>query len=333
VSAGSSAAACLAIAVFVVATVSSASAHEVRPAYLGITEVERDTFDITWKQPALREKRLPLDPVFPSQCAITVPMLDEVIPGAIIRTWRIQCAAGALENRGITIAGLSGSLTDVWVVMHPANTGARKISVRLTASQPSFHPSQNAGIDLSSYFSLGTKHLLSGVDHILFVIGLMFFVSGFPSLLKTITAFTVAHSITLAASTLKSIHLPQAPVEASIMLSILFLAVEASAPNRSRTLTARMPWLIAFVFGLLHGFGFAGALQDIGLPVGATAAALLLFNLGIEFGQVVVIVFLLGLQYCLSGFAARIPPWLFRIPVYAMGSLSSYWLLQRVWVD
>jgi len=321
------------LAIPVLFATNDAWGHEVRPAYLGLTEVERNTFDVTWKQPLLGDKRLGLDPILPSQCSTTIPTVDEVIPGALIRTWQVRCTAGAFAQEPISIDGLSSSLTDVWVVVRQVGSERGETTGRLTASQTDFWLQHAPRTKLTSYFSLGVTHLLSGVDHILFIIGLMFFISGFSKLLLTITAFTIAHSMTLAAATLGLVHLPQGPVEACIILSILFLAVEASSPDKAGTITARRPWLIAFVFGLLHGFGFAGALQDIGLPTGTTAMALILFNLGIEFGQVVVIASLLSLRCLLLHWPIYIPRWLAHAPVYAVGSVSAYWLLLRIWTN
>jgi len=311
-------------------------AHEVRPALLNLIEVRDNTsgqasvtkFDIVWKQPILNNSRLRLDPVLPTDCSITVPKLDEIIPGALIRRWQIRCPVDALQQQAITIRGLSSTLTDVWV--NVTFLDGTHVSTVLTPSNPDLQIYRSKGVNLFAYLSLGIEHLLFGFDHILFVLGLMIFVKGFASLVKTITAFTVAHSITLAASSLNLVQLSQAPVEAAIALSILYLAYEASLPDRPQTLSARMPWLVAFIFGLLHGFGFAGALSDIGLPENAAALALLLFNLGVEIGQIIVVGALLAVLFLIARWKINIPYWLMQSPVYFIGALSSYWFLQRV---
>jgi len=311
-------------------------AHEVRPALFNLTEIEDGansqasavTFDVVWKQPISNGKRLRLDPLIPKDCSTTVSKRDEILPGALIRRWQIRCPLNTLQKQLVTIHGLSSTLTDVWV--NVAWLNGTTLSTVLTPSKPDFGVYESKGIDLLAYLSLGVEHLLFGFDHILFVLGLMFFVKGFPNLVKTITAFTVAHSITLAVSSLKLVQLSQAPVEAIIALSILFLAYEASLPDRAKTISARMPWLVAFIFGLLHGFGFAGVLLDIGLPQNSAALALLLFNLGVEIGQIIVICTLLGFLFLISRWKINIPFWLEQTPIYFMGALSSYWFLQRV---
>ncbi len=313
----------------------NATAHEVRPAYLSITEVSQSlpsghsdkSFEILWKQPIVNDKRLRLDPVFPESCITTLPPLDEVLPGALIRIWQISCPDTVIQSQPITIRGLSSTLTDAWVNVSFLN-GTNFSSV-LKPSSPGLIIGRTQGADLSAYLTLGIEHLLFGFDHILFVLGLMYFVQGARNLLKTVTAFTIAHSITLAGSSLELVHLAQAPVEAAIALSILYLAYEASKPDRSSTLSARSPWLVAFIFGLLHGFGFAGALSDIGLPDKTTILALLLFNIGVEIGQLIVLGAFLGFMYFFSRWMHKFPSWLIQSPLYVMGALSSYWFLQR----
>ncbi len=323
-------------------------AHDVRPAYLGLEEIEsRDwgsTFDVIWKQPLINDKRLRMDPILPSGCVATDSAVDEVLPGALLRRWQVHCTKQAFEQEPIGIQGLSSTLTDVWFNAKQLN--GNQLSTVLTPSEPSVWMNRSQGTHLSAYLSLGVEHLLFGFDHILFIIGLMFFVTGFSSLLKTVTAFTLAHSITLAASSLNLVHLSQRPVEAAIALSILFLAFEASLPGRAQRLPARLPWVIAFIFGLLHGFGFAGALRDIGLPADSAGLALLLFNLGVEIGQVLVIVAILASLALFRTCLDRLPPPLSRslartstqtglrllsqMPVYVMGSLACFWFLQRL---
>ena len=178
---------------------------------------------------------------------------------------------------------------------------------------------------------MGVKHILLGIDHLLFVLGLVLIVRSTPRLVKTITAFTLSHSITLALATLGFVHVPQAPVEAVIALSILFLASELARRNRGESgLTARRPWLVAFSFGLLHGFGFAGALSEVGLPETDIPLALLLFNLGVEAGQLLFVAAVLALLWCGRRLATSAPRWLQDAPAYAVGSLAAFWLIERV---
>jgi hydrogenase/urease accessory protein HupE len=188
-----------------------------------------------------------------------------------------------------------------------------------------------------TYFALGVEHILTGVDHLLFVLGLMLIVKSGARLLKTVTAFTVAHSITLALATLGIVHVPQAPVEAVIALSIVFVANETAQRQRRDTgdatspgFTARRPWLVAFVFGLLHGFGFAGALAEVGLPQVDIPLALLTFNVGVEAGQLSFIAAVLVVMAIARRIGWRGPHWLAPLPSYAIGTLAMFWVIRRV---
>jgi hydrogenase/urease accessory protein HupE len=181
----------------------------------------------------------------------------------------------------------------------------------------------------------GIVHILYGVDHLLFVFGLLLLVPGRWMLVKTITAFTVAHSITLAGATLGFLQAPGPPIEAVIALSIVFIAAEIVHGRQGRPgLTERFPWIVAFTFGLLHGFGFAGALSEVGLPRAAIPAALLFFNLGVEAGQLAFVALslsilrvarLVGHRNGMTG-----PVWAWRLPPYAIGGIASFWLIQRI---
>jgi hydrogenase/urease accessory protein HupE len=176
---------------------------------------------------------------------------------------------------------------------------------------------------------LGIEHILLGFDHLLFVLALLILVPNMHMLLWTVTSFTLAHSLTLAAATLGLVHVPQQPVEAVIALSILFVAMEIVHWRQGRPgITRRMPWLVAFTFGLLHGFGFAGALSDIGLPEHAIPLSLLFFNLGVEAGQLMFIAAVL-LAWAVLG-RINWPQWAWRVPVYMIGSLAAFWTLERI---
>ena len=181
-----------------------------------------------------------------------------------------------------------------------------------------------------SYFVLGVEHILGGFDHLLFVLGLLLIVRNTMLLVKTITAFTLAHSITLAMATLGFVHVEQTPVEAVIALSILFLATELSKQNRGESgLTSRAPWLVALCFGLLHGFGFAGALTEIGLPQADIPIALLFFNVGVEVGQLMFVAAVLVVQFFIQKIKVAWPAWVEQVPAYGIGSLAAFWFIQR----
>ncbi len=318
-------------------------AHEVRPSLLQLTQVPDNStdasnslsFDIIWKQPVTGGKRLRLTPSFPEQCnsqsqasAQSSSKGYEIITSdAIVRLWRITCSNNAFDDQPITIIGLSSTLTDVLLIVKFSNDTT--ITRLIRPSNPKAWINYQNNTLFGDYFLIGFSHFLSGFDHILFVFVLMILIKNFKTLLKTITAFTVAHSITLALSTLNWVNLPQAPVEASIALSILFLAWRASLPSEIEQNRLNTPWISAFVFGLLHGFGFSTALVTLGLPEDNIVSALLLFNLGVEIAQILVIIPIYFGLVAISRLKAEIPHWLKRLPIYSIGTISCYWFLQR----
>ena len=302
-----------------------AQAHEVRPAYLKLNEIEPSVFAVLWKQPVLGDRRLPIDAELPPACERTETAPPEVTNGALLERWTVRC--GLREGR-IVIRGLPRTLTDVMVQVDYLD--GKQASALLRAGAPELDLADPTP-SVWSYLSLGVQHLLLGIDHILFVVGLVLFIRNGWLLVKTVTAFTVAHSVTLAASVLNVVSVPQAPVEAVIALSILFLARELVMPANARSaITLARPWLMAFAFGLLHGFGFAGALTEIGLPTDQLAPALLLFNVGIELGQLAVIAVMLA-----AGAAFRALPdkWISlgsKGFASAMGVAAAFWTIDRV---
>jgi hydrogenase/urease accessory protein HupE len=186
-----------------------------------------------------------------------------------------------------------------------------------------------------AYLRLGTEHIWGGIDHLLFILALLIVVKGTRRLVATVTAFTLAHSLTLAAATLGFVHVPQAPIEAAIALSIVFVACEIVHSRQNRPgLTERWPWLVAFAFGLLHGFGFASALNEVGLPQNAIPVALLFFNLGVEVGQLLFIAAVLAVialtRKLARSFTVSPPRWAWRLPPYAIGGVAAFWLIQRL---
>ena len=313
------AAVCLLLAV-------AAQGHEVRPAYLGMVETEANVFDVLWKQPMVGYMRLPLEPDFPEHCTLALQEVADVERAALIHQWRADCGEQGLVGQPLGIEGLSRTLTDVLVniVLLDGTTVSRV----LRPEDPYFTLEADEGLDMLSYLTLGIEHLLLGIDHILFVIGLMFFISKPSTLIKTITGFTVAHSITLGLSALEIVRISQAPVEAVIALSIMFLAVERLR-GTTDTITAQHTWIVALVFGLLHGFGFAGALMDIGLPKSGALWALFLFNVGVEIGQLIVVAVALALIAVVRRTRVELPPWVIRVPLWGMGTVASYWLVSR----
>ena len=195
----------------------------------------------------------------------------------------------------------------------------------ISASDPQLDLSSGTAVPV--YLLLGIEHLVFGIDHVLFVLILLYLVSGWMNLLKVITSFTVAHSITLALSAFSVVSVSQQPVEALIALSITLLALEALGKGES--LIRQQPWLVAFMFGLLHGLGFAGALSEIGLPDESRVMALFLFNVGIEIGQVVIVALALALTAVVMRARPEIPRYWIHAPVFVVGGLSAYWVIDR----
>jgi hydrogenase/urease accessory protein HupE len=316
-----------------------ADAHEVRPAYLEIRETDLETFDILWKVPARGEYRLGLHVRLPPQCS-GAAQHGTFAGDAFVERWRAICQGG-LVGRTISIDGLSATRTDVLARVERINGTTQ--TVRLTPEQTSFEVTKApTALDVSkTYFVLGVEHILLGLDHLLFVLGLLFLVGTWKQLVGTVTAFTVAHSITLAGATLGWVYAPQAPIEATIALSVMFVAAEIlRRADGDTSLTARAPWLVAFVFGLLHGFGFSGALRTVGLPEQEIPLALLFFNVGVEAGQlafIVVVVLTLSAVTRLLRKPGSVEqgPWqaesLIRVPAaYVIGSIAAFWTVQRV---
>jgi hypothetical protein len=229
------------------------------------------------------------------------------------------------------VEGLERTITDV--LLHVTYADGTELTQLIKPSAPSFQiPAANkSGLPVRQYLELGFMHIWSGIDHLLYVFGLLLLVRDIRTLVKTITGFTVAHSLTLAAASLGYVHVASAPVEAVIALSIVFVAAEVLNAKEGRmNLAQRAPWVVAFGFGLLHGLGFAGALAEVGLPAHAIPAALLLFNVGIEIGQLTFIGLLLLAAKALWRLAPRFVGQLHWAPPYLIGSVASFWLIQRV---
>jgi hydrogenase/urease accessory protein HupE len=312
---------------------SSAFAHEVRPAYLELRQTRADTYEVLWKVPGRGETlRLALNVEFPADCTRVSEPRRSFANEMFIDRWRVR-RAGGLSGAAIRIDGLVATMTDVLVRLQRLD-GTTQVA-RLTPAAPAFVV-QRAPRPLEvaqTYVALGIEHILFGFDHLLFVLALVLIVRNGWLLLKTITAFTLAHSITLTLATLGVVHVPGPPVEASIALSILLLASEVGRAQRGgASLTSRWPWVVAFCFGLLHGFGFASALTDLGLPQGDIPLALFSFNVGVELGQLAFI------AVVVAGIAAlrriNLPAALRRraLPAagYGIGIIAAFWFFERL---
>ena len=324
----------LCVGLMVLAT-STAHAHESRPAYLELQQKSEEVYDLLWKVPARGpEKRLGLYVRLPDDSKMIVPTRSLFLGGAFIERSTIR-RSGGLVGAEITIEGLSTTLTDVLVRIGQLD-GSTQV-VRLTPSAPSFVVDATPtmmGV-AKTYLVLGMQHIWKGVDHLLFVACLMMIAGTWRRILIATTGFTVAHSITLALASLELVRLPVPPVEATIALSIVFLATEIARKRRD-TLTWRYPIAVSGSFGLLHGFGFASALGEIGLPQTEIPTALLCFNVGVEIGQIVFVGAVLGLVWGISGAlrSLEIKPsdWLSRSEkplAYTVGSVAMYWTIER----
>lgn len=310
------------------ATSMVAVAHEVRPALLDITETQVGAYDVTWKQPAAGGLRLALSPTFPADCRAVAAPERSTTDAFIVSRWRMACGRG-LANRSVRIEGLERTLTSVIVRVRWADGRDLDAVVQPASASLVLEQAQRPGAP--GYLGLGVHHILSGYDHILFVFGLIVLAQGWRRLLGAVTAFTAAHSITLGASALGLVSLPQASVEAVIALSIAALGYEIVRLARGRAgLTAQAPWIVAFCFGLLHGFGFASALAEIGLPEGARLAALLFFNVGVEAGQLMAVWIAAPVVWWLRGRAPPVRRGVETAIGYGVGIAGATLLLSRV---
>jgi HupE / UreJ protein len=312
-------------------------AHEVRPAYLELHQTGAETFDLLWKIPANGNLRLGLYVKLPAGCANQTIPRGSMYNNAYSERWTIQCPGG-LSGKTIYIDGLNATVIDVLVRVEYSD-GSTQVE-RLKASNPSFvvaTPVGSMGV-ARTYTVLGTEHILMGIDHLLFVLALIIITGGGWKLVKTVTAFTISHSITLTLATLGYVHIPQRPVEAIIALSIVFVAAEIiRGRNGKPGITASAPWIVAFLFGLMHGLGFASGLRDAGLPVAHIPTALLFFSIGVELGHFLFIGFVLLVfaamlrvvsilkvnnQYKSKRIQLLLP--------YVIGSVAMFWVIQRV---
>jgi hydrogenase/urease accessory protein HupE len=306
------------------------AAHEVRPSYFEVREDRAGEFEALFKTPMRGNLRLSLSATLSGKADEITPATTRTTGDAAVQTWRFR-ALEPLRGQTVTIAGLESTMTDALVRVIFLNRTSW--TYRLTPQEPSvaIPPLQSGWSVAGLYLKLGVEHILLGIDHLLFVLALLIITRGAWLLIRTVTAFTVAHSITLALATLGYVHVPSAPVEALIALSIAFVGVEIVRQwQGSEGLTARAPWLVAFIFGLLHGLGFAGALSEVGLPEGQIPLALLFFNVGVEIGQLLFI----SSTLCVFALARRVRPalprWAGLAAPYAIGSIAMFWVIERV---
>jgi hydrogenase/urease accessory protein HupE len=307
-------------------------AHEARPGFLELKETAPESYTLLWKKPTGGEVEIQIAPVVPEGCRLATPDQQQVTPGAMIVRGTLTCGGG-LAGKTIAIAGLEATITDVLVRVHHADGRLESHLLRPAMPSVTLGAVTSTAERAFGYAQLGVQHILLGVDHLLFVLGLLLIVSDRWTLVKTITSFTLAHSITLAVATLGYASAPLPPLNVVIALSILFLGPEIVRTWRGQTsLTIRHPWVVAFAFGLLHGFGFASGLTAMGLPQAEIPMALLLFNLGVEFGQMTFVLLVILLERSFRVLEVRWPRLVERLPGYAVGTLGAYWTIQRTLV-
>ncbi|ALL14109.1 HupE/UreJ family protein [Caulobacter henricii] len=307
-----------------------ARADDLRPGYLELTQTSAATWRMVWKAPIRGGLATHAAPTLQADCRAPPPVRT-LVSGAVVEVWSLDCPRG-LAGRSVGLSGLDAAFSDALVRIAPQG---RPVQVaRLTADQPAVEI--RAVPDrlqvARTYLVLGIEHILAGYDHLLFVLSLVLLLRGGLRIAKTVTAFTIAHSLTLVATSLHLISVPRQPVEICIALSIVFLAVEIlkSRPEGPPRLSERAPWLVAFAFGLLHGFGFAGALAEIGMPEREVPTALLTFNIGVEIGQLVIVGAGLLVLDLIRRFAPERRRMAQRVAAYGIGITAAYWVFERL---
>ena len=305
-----------------------AAAHPLAPSLLDLREKTPGRIAILWRRPQLMPVGADPEPVLPVHCRAVAPPVEVPEGDALVTRWTVDCGRAGLTGETVAVSGLAAAGSDVLLRVSLAD--GRSLRAVLRPDAPSFllPAAQSPAGVAAGYLSLGIEHLLTGWDHLAFVLGLVLLVGSRRRLLGTITAFTLGHSVTLSLAALGFVRLPPAPIEAAIALSILVLAVELARDRP--TVLGRRPWLMAAGFGLLHGLGFAGALAQVGLPVREIPLALLAFNLGIEIGQIGFVLAILGLGLALGPLLQRLPAWSAAVPRYVIGTLAAFWMFERL---
>jgi len=300
------------------------NAHEVRPAFLSLTETQQGEFSVLWKQPVIDGKRLKITPIFPPDCAATESRFSRT-GNTVTEHWTLSCD---LKQGDIKLEGLERTLTDVFVEVNYTDDNSQSILVK--PENPIITLGGPKASAAKQYLWIGVEHIIYGWDHLLFVIGLTLLVTR-RQILGVATAFTVAHSITLTLAALGGLTLPSRPVEILIAASIVLLAIEVLYKLKGRpSLGARKPYLISFLIGLIHGCGFAGALSEIGLPKGTELLALLLFNLGVELGQFAIILVIVLVLFSIGKISLNYLRRVESTTSYIIAAIAMFWFIERV---
>ena len=308
-----------------------ANAHDLFPGFLELKATAASDYQVLWKLPLFKGQRLPIAPRFPDDCALQGGLDSQREARALVVRTQLQCKT-PLAGRAISIDGLAAAGTEVLLRVQPWQSNTQQ-TLLIQPEQPSAtvptaaEAAEQPGV--WSYLRLGIEHILLGVDHLLLLLGLVLIVCDGWMLLKTVSAFTLANSITLSVSAVGIVDVPAGPLNAAIALSILFMGTEVVRFLRGGTsFTLRHPWVLACGFGLLHGFGYARGLAELGLPHHELLLALLLFNVGIEIGQDIFVLLVLGLQRSFRQLQIRWPVWVQRVPAWTIGCAGAYWTIQ-----
>ncbi|MFM8409885.1 MAG: HupE/UreJ family protein [Alphaproteobacteria bacterium] len=311
-------------------TPTPASPHALHPALLDLAELPDNAIAVTWKTSLTQLSGVSLSPRLPTRCTDVGDRAESVDGIAVVERWTVRCGPGGLAGLEVAVDGLAASKTDALV--RAAFADGRTMQAVLRPASPAMVvPSRPSRLSvLRDYARMGVEHILGGPDHLLFVLGLLLLATSPRMLLGTITAFTVGHSITLALAALGLARLRQQPVDVAIAATVFVLAVEVAGGGRGTAgRLRRSPWLVAGLFGLLHGLGFAGALAEVGLPQGEVPLSVLSFNLGIEAGQLLFVAAVIALDVALRRRAGGRPAWVQTAVAYAMGSLAALWCIER----
>ena len=307
----------------------SASAHPLAPALLSLEVGDAGEVAVRWKVSRLRPSGTDVRPMLPAHCTMLGEPTIEVGSNDVTESWRVDCGEQGLIGHTVAVRGLDRSRTDALILARLPD--GRSVRGLVNPERAAFLvPERESALSVArGYGELGIEHLIGGLDHVLFVVGLVLLVTGWRTLVATITAFTLGHSVTLSLAVLGVVNVPSRLFELAIAASILILGAELARDEPGETWLRRRPWAMAFGFGLLHGLGFAGALSEIGLPQGDLPLALFSFNVGVEIGQLLIVAPLVAFIALAGDRLSRVPPVLARVPAYTIGSLAAYWCLER----
>lgn len=318
------------VLILVIGVTAGVYAHESQPGTLELRQVDKDRYEVTWRAPIYYGQPHPARVELPEHWKTVVEPTVRLLPDSQVFCRVVTIGNQGVEGSVVRFPGLENTITDVFVRLNRLEGTTLTAVVRPSKPYAQLRGERTWYLTAGEYVGLGFHHILQGIDHLLFVLGLLLIVKSRMMLLKTITAFTVAHSVTLAIATLGYASAPLPPLNAAIALSILFLGPEIVRSWRGETsLTIRFPWVVAFLFGLLHGFGFASGLSTTGMPKAELPLALLFFNIGVELGQLVFVFTALSLVKSFRVLEVRWPRWVEALPGYTVGSLGAYWTIQR----